>query len=98
MARESNFVQPVAVAVQGVGWTAQANRADCEPQHRIQKGVPMHDRSTPAVTDADIEAAREYIAGANNRVQLASALRQLRREVVAELVSRGMVARGSWQL
>lgn len=45
----------------------------------------------PAVTDADIEAAREHLADVHNATQMRSALGQLRREVVIELAARGLV-------
>lgn len=43
-----------------------------------------------SVDEADISAAMEYLSGVNNRYQAQSALKQLRPDVVAELVRRGL--------
>ena len=43
------------------------------------------------VTEADIEAAREYIADVHNQTQMLNACGQLRREVVMAMADRGFV-------
>lgn len=54
----------------------------------------MSTKHTPGpITEADIDAAREYIANVHNRAQMVNACSQLRPEVVAELAARGFVPR-----
>jgi len=47
--------------------------------------------ATKPVTDADIQSAQEYLAGASSRHVLLNAVTHLRREVIAEMVVRKLL-------
>jgi len=81
--RLADWLQSCAESVEHINAAAELRRL-----HALSAAAPA---VVPAVTEADIQAAREHIADVHNVEQLRSALGQLRREVVIEMAARGLV-------
>lgn len=65
----------------------------CEDAWKAAQAAIVGTPTPRPVTEEDVEAAREFLADIDNGVEMRSALKQLRKEVIQELVDRGILAK-----
>lgn len=64
----------------------------CEDAWKAAQAAITGTPTPHPVTEEDVEAAREFLHDIDNGMEMRSALKQLRKEVIQELIDRGILA------